>query len=1014
MYFRLLSLLFLSVGFLSAEPSMAQVKQAVAQNPALLNTPQAKAMMAEKGVTLSEVKQKLAEDASKSGVESTESTISNDIKTTVEESTVEDDNKELIKNTTTLAKRVSPFSYKSNDKIRTELNGKQQTIKNEKLNRYSLSFYANKNKLDSSSLPTPDDYIMSVGDKVGIHVYGDRDQKYAVEVKNDGTIDLAFIGPLKVGGMKFLEAKKHLTHSLKSHFKMSEFSINIDKYSTIQVTLIGDVKYPGLYNLSSFSTVKDLLIVAKGVRKSASVRDIVVKRDSKIIARLDFYDLLFKGKSFGTQLLKHGDVVVIDKAKKLVGIDGYVNNSALFELKGNESLRTVIDYAGGMRPSASKTEIKISRYDDNSKLKTFKVKYRDSKKFKMQDGDNIYIYPLDFTANDNINVYGSVIRPGSYNLNSKKTLNRFFKDSLKSGIKKFFLPNTYFEYGVIKRYNDDLQYESVSFNLTDVINGKEVVALFPNDQVFIFSLNDIYSNAYVMTKGSILIKPGKLQYLAGMTVQDAVNASGIEGVVDDKIRVTTYMTEDYMPKTTFYSLETQGGTILNAYDEVEVYDYYATHILEPVMIMGEVVKPTSTYYEKGMSAADLLSIAGGFNKMAYTKSLNILRFYIDETQTRQQKVLNYDLEKVALSDIKIEPYDEMKISKILGWDAQDYETVTISGEVQTPVTVKYGKGITVEDLVIMAGGVTKRAYSQNIEIIQYSIDENQTRRRNILKVDMENREFSSLPLQPYDEVRIFKIPKWNDRQVVELRGEVRFPGKYAIETGEKLDSVIKRAGGYTEEAFTNGAVFTRESVRKNQIDHYNKTLARLKRQLTLFNAMPANAKKSASVGGTATNTINEVIAESKKYQPVGRVSVKLDKDLEKFIQSQYNLTLKDQDVITIPTQIDTITVFGEVFNPTSFVYDDRFDGEDYIELASGFANGADEDRVYVIHSDGTSEPIKSGWWIFSSYSDIEKGDTVVVPLEIKEYNQLELWEGVSKILASFAITAATMTTLGII
>jgi protein involved in polysaccharide export with SLBB domain len=116
-------------------------------------------------------------------------------------------------------------------------------------------------------------------------------------------------------------------------------------------------------------------------------------------------------------------------------------------------------------------------------------------------------------------------------------------------------------------------------------------------------------------------------------------------------------------------------------------------------------------------------------------------------------------------------------------------------------------------------------------------------------------------------------------------------------------------------------------------------------------------------------------------------------------------------VLTIPSQKDTVTVFGEVFNATSFVYNDKLNAEDYINLASGYARGADKDSVYVIHADGTSEPVDSGW--LSSSVKIHKGDTIVVPMYIKEYSELSLWESVSKIMASFAITAATLNTLGV-
>ena len=915
---RMLLLLFSTITLTFAEPSFAQVEQAVAQNPGILNTPQAKAAMAERGISPSEVKQKLAEsslDRNKKS-ENNSSIVVNNIDTTIDNNSSESNENNAKKEDQSI--NIDPFAYKSNKEMQNALKSKQQSSSYAKLNRYSLSFYANKNILDSSSLPTPDDYIMSAGDRIHIHVYGDRDKSYSVKIKNDGTIDLAYIGPIKLGGMKFINAKKSLIDSLKKHFTMSEFDVNIDKYSTIQVTLIGDVKYPGLYNLSSFSTVKDLLIVSKGIRKSGSVRDIVVKRGSKIIANLDFYDLLFRGKPFDTVLLKHGDIVIIKKAKKLVSINGAVNNRAIFELTRKETLKSLIDYAGGMKPDASKTQIKISRYDNNTKQKTYKVAYNKSKNFIMKDGDRVYIYPLDFTSKNSINVHGNIIRPGAYNLNKKHTLNAFFKEVLKNGKEKFFLPNTYFNYGLIKHYGKDLQFNSTSFNILDVISGKKTVQLSANDELFIYAYNDIYTNAYITTKGTPLIKVGKLQYIAGMTIEDALNASGIDGVVDDKVRVTTYATKDFMPKTIFYSLKSQGDTVLNAYDEIEVFNYYNTHLIEPVMISGEVIKPVTVSYEQNMSVSDLINIAGG---------------------------------------------------------------------------------------------LTQKAYTRSIEIVRYTVDKNDERFRRILKIDTMKQTFSSITLQAYDEVRIFKIPKWNEKRSVILKGEVKFPGRYSIESGEKLSSVIERAGGFTKEAFVEGTVFTRESIRKRQQSEYKNNLARLKRQLALFNAMPANAKK-ASV--TSTVKLDEVVTEAEKYTPLGRVSIVVDRNITKLQESKYNLVLKNQDTITIPSQMDTVTVFGEVFNPTSFVYNNELDGDDYISLASGFAQGADKNSVYVVHADGTSEPIVHGWWIFSSYAGIDKGDTIVVPLYIQEYSSLELWDSVSRILASFAVTAATLHTLGAI
>ena len=174
--------------------------------------------------------------------------------------------------------------------------------------------------------------------------------------------------------------------------------------------------------------------------------------------------------------------------------------------------------------------------------------------------------------------------------------------------------------------------------------------------------------------------------------------------------------------------------------------------------------------------------------------------------------------------------------------------------------------------------------------------------------------------------------------------------------------------------------------------------------------MPANMQKNPT---TSTAKLDKIVEEAVQYTPLGRVSIDIDRDLSKFEKSKYNLVLKDKDTITIPSQIDTVTLFGEVFNPISFVYNDELDGSDYIELASGYTQGADKNSVYVIHADGTSEPIQRGWWIFSFHVDIKKGDTIVVPLYIQEYSKLKVWDSVSKIMASFALTAASLSTLGL-
>lgn len=913
MLIRLLMVLLIPF-LLIANQSNAEIKAAVMQNPALLNTPQAQEAMKKAGVTPAQVEQKLngtqQNTASSSNAIPTAVQAQNSIDTNTTTNSVDQNSSDNNKTKSTSV-ITNPFKYSENISYEQNKLTPQKTV----LSRYSLKFFTNKNSVDSTSLPTPNNYVIATGDQMSVQVYGDQDQTYTLDVTNEGNVNVPMVGPVKVAGMTYEGAKERLKGVMKSHYSFSDFAVRMTKYSTIQATLVGDVKNPGLYNLSSFATVKDLLLEAKGVSETGSVRNVIIKRNGHEIANVDFYDLFFNGNSLSKMILKQGDVIVVKKAAKLVSVDGYVNNTAIFELKEGETLEKLIYYAGGMKPDASKTNIKVTRFINNVAFDTIKVDYKDAKNFKMRDGDKVYIYPLSFNTDQSINVYGNVIRPGSYNIHTKENLTTFLRDMTSEGMKSFFLPDTDLSYGVIKRYSDALKYETISFNIKNVLDANQTIVLKPQDQIFIFNKNDIFANSYVTTKGENLQNQGKLQYYKGMTIRDAINASKILNLIDDKVKLTTYSGLDHMPSTSFYSLNSQGDTVLHPLDEIEVSDYYTTHKMDPINIKGEVIYPTSTFYEKGMTLKKLIDMAGGFTQKAYTRSVEIVRYFIDDEQNRQ---------------------------------------------------------------------------------------------RSILKIDLQKKNINEIELMPYDEVTIFSIPKWSERKVVTLNGQVKFPGTYVIDSGERLASVIERAGGFSENAFIKGAVFTRESIRKNQVEQYNASLSKIKKELAIFNAMPANAKNLGSTTGAAA--LDGVITDAQKYMPIGRVSLKLDENLSAFKKSPYNIVLENNDSITIPQDMDTVTVFGEVYNPSSFIFDSKNSVDDYIKFASGLSTGADKGKIYIIHADGSSEPINNGW--FHTSVKVAKGDTIVVPLYIQEYSNLDVWTSISGIFSNFAVTAASLKAIG--
>ncbi|MBD3825027.1 MAG: SLBB domain-containing protein, partial [Epsilonproteobacteria bacterium] len=681
---RFLALLFV-VTSLYAEPVIpAGAIQAVQQNPALLNTPQAQALMSEHGVTPAEVMQKIegsqSNQAQESSIQVEQAQNTVDEETTPAEASTQTGG--IKDDTNRFLNHKNPFAYRENTTIEKNLEAKQQYLDTNKLSRYAARFYANKNSFDAASMPTPEDYVVTIGDIFSVQIYGDRNQEYTLELRNDGSAIIPYIGPISLGGMSYKEAKAQIQKTLQTHFKQSSFNIRLSKYSTMQVTLVGETKAPGLYNLSSFSTIKELLLASNGINANTSVRDIVIKRGGKIIAHVDFYELLFGGVDASSTILKHGDIVILSNAKKLVSIDGLVNNAAIFELKDGENLDKLIAYASGMKPNASKMNIKVKRFESNSQVSTYNVSITEAPSFALQNGDSVYIYPLDFSAQKSVNLYGNIIRPGSYSLPTDMQLSTLLKENVKDSLKSFFLPQTHFEYGVIKRYDDTLNFKTLSFNLASVLNAKEQVTLQPQDEIYFFNQNDIYTNAYIMTKGKVLIKPGKLQYFNGMSVQDAINASGVNGFLHNIVRVTTYYTDDWMPKSRFVESNELNSTLLNPYDEVEVYSYYDVNTLKPISIQGEVINPLKTYYEDKMTLADLVNFAGGLTDKAYNKKIEIVRYSLNTDLVREREIITIELKDKKFDDIILQPYDEVTIFRIPKWSEK--MTITLKGQVMFP------------------------------------------------------------------------------------------------------------------------------------------------------------------------------------------------------------------------------------------------------------------------------------------------------------------------------------------
>lgn len=338
---------------------------------------------------------------------------------------------------------------------------------------------------------------------------------------------------------------------------------------------------------------------------------------------------------------------------------------------------------------------------------------------------------------------------------------------------------------------------------------------------------------------------------------------------------------------------------------------------------------------------------------------------------------------------------------------QELPIVSISGDVKVPGEYPLVEQSTVSKLIRAAGGLNSSAYLQRAELsrfiaqdLQQNAIEQQNKDINIAQVLADAT--MDVALASRDRLNIFTTPDWSQIRMVNVQGEVRFPGTYQVLKGEKLSDVIERAGGLTSSAYPFGAVFTRENIRIRESEQAAKLLSQLKADLA-SRALTAPAGLTAPASSSA-----ELIAQLQTIEPVGRMVVDLDQIIVG--NPQYDLDMENQDSLYIPRIQNSVTVMGEVQNPGSHRYRAGLSVKDYLSLAGGARKRADEDLVFVIRADG-SVMLPSSEWFAANDSSLKPGDTIIMPLDTEYKDSLSLWTQVTQILFQSAVAISAISSI---
>ncbi|MCM0082319.1 SLBB domain-containing protein [Geomonas sp. Red32] len=528
-------------------------------------------------------------------------------------------------------------------------------------------------------------------------------------------------------------------------------------------------------------------------------------------------------------------------------------------------------------------------------------------------------------------------------------------------------------------------------------------------------------------------RPGIYELKGPATLSSVIEMAGGISASGDKGRIQVERLEgnssrvihDYLPKGG--QLEQELASIpISDHDMVKVFPFYDV-ARQVVTLSGNVSRPGEYQYRKGMRLRDLLPGYDAILPDTYLGSAEITRQVLPD---RHLEKLSANLGKALSGDakenIELRDQDEVKVFSL--WQMQERPMVSITGEVKKAGNYPFYPRMTVRDLLAAAGSLKRNALMEDAELTRIDISRGSatpTRINLDLKKALAGDPSANLELQPDDVLIVRSITQWLEMtdRFITLKGEVRYPGKYSITKGERLSSVIERAGGFTDRAYLRGARFTRKSVQVLQQKRMDEVIARseqdiLRKQSEL--SAVSSSSEDLAANKAALDSLMKSLETLKLKKAEGRIVISLLPP-EKLAKSKFDLELMGGDILDVPATPSVVSVMGQVYSPATFVFSDDGTVSKYLSSSGGPLNDADTSEMYVLRADGTvlsrsQSSFGFSWdesdktWHFGSFLSrtLWPGDTVVVPQKLDRIAWLREIKDITTIVSQVALTAGTI------
>ena len=691
----------------------------------------------------------------------------------------------------------------------------------------SISFSPNMN------MATPKDYVVGPGDQLIVQVYGIAQASFNLYVNTEGKVVIPNVGVVHVGSLSIDAVKTMLTQKIGTRYAglqgsnpSSFLMLTVGNIRTIKINIVGDVKTPGTYELPSFTTIFNALYAAGGPTINGSFREVQIFRGGKQIANTDLYEFLLKGKTDKNLRLEDNDVLLIPKYNKRVELVGEVRRNLFFELKGKETVETLIEMAGGFTESAYKKMVTIQRINGLNKS-IINVTDKEQASTVLEDGDFIAIGKTLTNYKNRIQILGSVNRTGDYELKANMKVADLVE--LAGGLKA----DAFYKRAILYRTNNDLQQESINIDLSKAIEKENTnnIILQKEDLLVIASIYDIKENYFVTLQGEVN-QTGVFPYTKGMTIgelilkangfKEAASGSSIElvrRVRDDNDKIANIIHVEVEKDLSIKN--TDKDIALEPFDQVYVRAAVGFRNLKKVYVQGEANYTGQYIMDKpNMTIGDLLKRAGGVLNSSNVKGAVLIRrtiFYnkvsneneylnrLEELRARYVDSTNSGFTESAkrkLNQIDKE-INELYVKKI-----KNQETSADIGNLSKSSDPRNKKDTTSK--------TKNKTEQENIEDLKTALQARVFKNLRDVTVNEDQYQFVSINLEKiiatnsaskYDvqlqEGDILYIPTFNE--TVSVSGDVLYPVAVKYEEGATLKDYINQAGGFNNTALKSKA-----------------------------------------------------------------------------------------------------------------------------------------------------------------------------------------------------------------